>query len=101
MSEIYTMAIELLTKWFGNKQVIISSHLDSPLKLMPLGNTPDVPKLWGTYDKIEAQVRGLQALDVLKEIYRSLLVPVLMTKVPKDIRLLVGRKSEDSKWNLS
>lgn len=81
----YTAAIELLTKRFGNKQVIISSHMDSLLKLAPLGNTPDVRKLRGTYDKIEAHVRGLQALDVPTETYGSLLVPVLMTKIPEDI----------------
>ncbi|XP_044182057.1 uncharacterized protein LOC122962872 [Acropora millepora] len=32
-SDNYTAAIELLTKRFGNKQVIISSHMDSLLKL--------------------------------------------------------------------
>ena len=83
----YTAAIELLTKRFGNKQVIISSHMDRLLKLAPLGNTPDVRKLRGTYDKIEAHVRGLQALDVPTQTYGSLLVPVLMTKIPEDIRL--------------
>lgn len=87
-SDNYTAAIELLTKRFGNKQVIISSHMDSPLKLAPLGNTPDVRKLRGTYDKIEAHVGGLQALDVPTETYGSLLVPVLMAKIPEDIRLL-------------
>ena len=75
--------------------------MDSLLKLAPLGNTPDVRKLRGTYDKTEAHVRGLQALDVPTETYGSLLVPVLMTKIPEDICLLVGREIKDGKWNLS
>ena len=66
-SDNYTAAIELLTKRFGNKQVIISSNMDSLLKLAPLGNTSDVRKLRRNYDKIEAHVRGLQALDVPTE----------------------------------
>ena len=81
--------------------MIISSHMDSLLKLAPLGNTPDVRKLRATYDKIEAHVRGLQALDVPTKTYGSLLVPVLMTKIPEDIRLLVGREIKDGEWNLS
>ena len=101
MSNNYTAAIELLTKRFGNKLVIISSHMDSLLKLALLGNMPDVRKLRGTYDKIEAHVRGLQALDVPTETYGCLLVPVLMTKIPQDIRLLVGREIKDGEWNLS
>ena len=97
----FTAGIELLTKRFGNKEVIISSHMDSLLKLAPLGNTPDVRKLRGTYYKIEAHVRGLQVLDVPTETYGSLLVPVLMTKLPEDIRLLVGREIKDNEWNVS
>lgn len=100
-SDNYTAAIEFLTKRFGNRQVIISSNMDSLLKLAPLGNTSDVRKLRRNYDKIEAHVRGLQALDMPTETYGSLLVPVLMTKIPEDIRLLVGREIKDGEWNLS
>lgn len=97
----YNAAIELLKNRFGNKQVIISSHMDGLLKLTPLGNTSDVRKLRQTYDEIEAHVRGLQALEVPTESYGSFLVPVLMTKIPEDIRLLVGREMKDGEWNLT
>ena len=53
-----------------------------------------------TYDKIEARVIGLQALDVRTETYGSE-VPVFMTKIPEDTRLLVGRESKNGKWDLS
>ena len=97
----YKSAIELLTNRFGNKQVIISSHMDALLRLPSLGSTTDVRKLRQTYDEIEAHVRGLQALEVPTESYGSFLVPVLMTKIPEDIRLLVGREMKDGEWNLS
>ena len=100
-SDNYSAAIDLLTKRFGNKQVIISSHMDSFLKLTPLQNTSDTRKLRETFDKIEAHVRGLQALDVPAETYGSFLVPVLMSKIPDDIRLLVGREIKDGEWNLT
>ena len=97
----YNAAIKLLKNRFGNKQVIISSHMDGLLKLTPLGNTSDVRKLRQTYDEIEAHVRGLQALEVPTESYGSFIVPVLMTKIPEDIRLLVGREMKDGEWNLT
>ena len=97
----YSAAIELLTKRFGNKQVILSSHLDMLLELTPSGNTSDVRKLQGTYDNIEAHVSGLQALDFPSETNGSLSVPVRMTKIPEDIRLLVGREIKDGEWNLA
>ena len=35
------------------------------------------------------------------ETYGSLLVPVLMSKIPDDVRLLVGREIKDGEWNLT
>ena len=95
----YDAAIELLTKRFENKQVIISSHMDNFLKLTPLGNTSDVRKLSQTYGKIEVHIRGLQSLDVPAETYGSLLVRDLMSKLPEDVRLLLGREIKDGGWN--
>ena len=57
----YEAAVELLEQRFGNKQVIISSHIDGLLKLTPMGSSADVKKLRQTYNTIEAHVRGLQA----------------------------------------
>ncbi|KAL9979034.1 hypothetical protein ACROYT_G016626 [Oculina patagonica] len=75
--------------------------MDALLKLPSLGSTADVRKFRQTNDEIEAHVRGLQALKVPTESYGRFLVPVLMTKIPEDIRLLVGREMKDGKWNLS
>ena len=75
--------------------------MDMLLELTPSGNTSDVRKLQGTYDNIEAHVSGLQALDFPSETIGSLSVPVRMTKIPEDIRLLVGREIKDGEWNLA
>ena len=75
--------------------------MDALLKLPFLGKTADVWKLQQTYDEIEAHIRGLQALEVPTESYGSFLVPVLMTKIPEDICLLVGREMKDGEWNLT
>lgn len=48
------------------------------------------------YDKIS--VRGLASLGVSADQYGSLLLPVVMDKLPGDIRLQVARKATDEVW---
>ena len=76
----YKTAINLLTERFGRKSVIVSSHMDSLLKLQSLFNCNDIRKLRQLYDIIEVHMRGLQSLDVSSETYGMLLVPVLPAK---------------------
>jgi hypothetical protein len=75
--------------------------MDSLLKITSLNVSKDVIKLRQMYDKVETHVRGLQALEVPTESYGSLLVPILMAKIPEDIRILLGRQiKEDKDWKL-
>ena len=60
----YETAIELLQQRFGDKQVVISSHMDSLLQLPQLRSSTDTKGLRRLYDQIEAHVRGLKSLDV-------------------------------------
>ena len=75
--------------------------MDSLLKITSVSTSADVTKLRHMYDKIETHVRGLQALDVPTESYGSLLIPVLMSKIPEDIRILLARQIKDGEWNLN
>ena len=42
------------------------------------------------FDKIMIHIRGLEALGVTSEQYGSLLIPVIMTKFPSEIRLRIA-----------
>jgi len=46
------------------------------------------------YDKVEANVRGLEALGIASETYGSLVVPVMMNKLPEVLRLIITRHFE-------
>ena len=83
----YKTVIDLLAERFGRKSVILSSHMDSLLKLTSLFNCNDIRKLRQLYDTIEVHIRILQSLDVSSETYGMLLVPVLLSKIPEEIRL--------------
>ena len=87
----YEAAIELLRQRFGNPQLVISTHMDELLKI-PACVGDKVSQLRFAYDKISVNVRGLEALGVRASQYGSLLIPVVMSKLPQDVRLQIARK---------
>ena len=55
-SENYHEAVKLLKERYGNKQVVISSQMDSLLKLPEATSMGEVKKLRNIYDKLESHV---------------------------------------------
>ena len=47
--------------------------------------------LWKFGDLCEANIRGLETIGVMTESYGSLLIPILLKKIPVDIRRLIFR----------
>ena len=82
--ENYDSAVEILKKRFGKSQQLISAHMEEVLKL----NICAVDKpsqLRFLYDKININNRGLEALGVKSQQYSSLLIPIIMAKLPDEI----------------
>ena len=52
------------------------------------------------YDKISVNVKGLEALGVGQEQYESLLIPVIMAKLPSNIRLQIARITKRDVWHM-
>ena len=96
----YGAAIEILKKRFGGEQKIISAHMEMLLKLTPVYNGKETGKLRKLYDEIEVRIRGLQSMGIQADSYGTLLVPVLLSKLPDDVKLQISRGVEDGKWNL-
>ena len=86
LSEVnYTAAKEILKERFGKMQAIISAHMESLLQLPVC--TGDKPlHLCLVYDKITVNVRGLEALGVRADQYGSFLIPIIMAKLPSEVR---------------
>lgn len=60
----------------------------------------DVKKMRQIYDKVEIHVRGLQALGVGTEQYGTLLIPIMMSKILEELRLILSRQFDGDNWNL-
>ena len=52
------------------------------------------------YDKISVHVRGLEALGVDASRYGSLLIPVIMAKLPQDVRVQIARNTKQDIWEI-
>ena len=96
----YREAVSILQKRFGNKQQIISRHMELLLNLEPVSSPYHLRNLRRLYDSVESHVRSLKNLDVASESYGSILASVLLNKLPQELRLIVTRKTSEDKLNL-
>ena len=52
------------------------------------------------YDKINVHVRGLEALGVTSDQYGSLLIPIIIPRLPQEISLQVARHTSRDIWSI-
>ena len=93
----YKEAVALLQDRYGNKQVIISKHMENVLQLPMVSDDDDLKRLRQLYDKTESTIRRLNG--IAQETYGTFLAPTIMAKLPKELRLTISRKLSDE-WDL-
>ena len=86
----YRSALEILHHRFGRTQQLISAHMDQLLKL-PSCTGGKASSLTSVYDKISINARDLEAIGVKAEQYGSLLIPIIMSRLPGDVRIQIAR----------
>ena len=96
----YAETISILRHRFGNKQQIISKHMDILMNIDAVTSLYNVKALRHLHDAVELNIRSLRALGVTAETYGSLLASVLMNKLPSDLRLIIGHKIGEADWQL-
>ena len=95
----YDAAVEILQVRFGQPQQIIAAHMYELLKIP--ASTGDRPSsLRFIYDKINVHVRALASLVVSSHQYGSLLIPIILPKMPGDIRLQIARQAKKDAWKI-
>jgi len=87
--EKYYSARKIFEVRYGNKQPIISSHMDNLLKLSVVSSVNDVKGIRQNKNPyVEAQQYG------------SLLIPVILSKVPQEPRYMIRREFDTGNWSL-
>lgn len=100
-AENYDTAVSLLKERFADNQVIVSRHMDALLSLERVTNVDEIKKVRKLYDTIETHLRSLQNLGVSSGSYGNLLVPIIMSRIPEELTLLLSRKIDKSNWNVN
>ena len=70
------------------------------VQLDKIEKSNDVIRLRMFYNKVEITIRNLKLLNIETSTYGSLLIPVLTSKLPTDLRTLFARKFSDRVWEL-
>ena len=74
--------------------------MDAMLKLNSVSTMADIKKIRQIYDQVVIHVRGLQAQGVDSAQYGTLLIPIMMAKIPEDLRLILSHQFCGDNWNL-
>jgi len=95
----YEAAVQLLQECFGKPKHIINAYTEELIKLSSC--TLERPSsMRFVYDKVTVYVKGLAALGIKSDQYSSLLVPIVMTKLPSDLCLRFIHDSDKEVWEI-
>ena len=95
----YDHAIALLTQRYGQSHKIVQAHMQALLEINIPTNTLSSLQLY--YDTIESHIRGLAALGKTEESYGTMLVPIILGKLPSDVRRNLAREHGNAEWTIS
>ena len=97
----YKIALNMLTERYGDEQIIISSLMNKLLNLEGTHRFSNIKELRILlYDTIETQVRCLNSMGLQAKNYGSMLIPVIMTKLPQEIKLIITRQFGKDIWDI-
>ena len=94
----YGTAIELLRERFGQIHKITNAYMQAFLQIPTPNNT--LPSLRNYYDRLETYIHGLESLGEFQDSYGKLLVPIILNKLPQDIRRNLACENGSDNWLL-
>ena len=91
----YARAVDLLKERYRQQHKITHATMQALLQIPASSNS-----LRHFYDKMETYIRGLESVGQYQDTYGSLLVPIVLDKLPGEIRKNLAREHGDSNWKL-
>lgn len=92
-------AIEILQKRFGKQQNIISKHMDEILKI-PAFVSDSASQHGLVYHKIRVNIKSVESLGVTSNQYCSVLILVIMSKLPHKISVQIATNTAREVWDM-
>ena len=95
----YARAIDLLKERYGQRHKIVHATMQTLIQLPAPSNT--LHSLRKFHDDMKTKIRALESLGKPQEAYGDVLVPIVLNKLPGDIRQHLARQHGDDDWLLS
>ena len=99
-SSNYLKALDILRERYGNKPILISSHMDVLVKLPRATSFKDIETLRKNYNSQETIVRSLTELNVDINSYGTLLINLILERIPSELKAIISRRFKDDVWDL-
>jgi hypothetical protein len=90
--------LHLLKERYGQKHKIINAYMKSLLDLPALQS--NLLSLKEFYDTTESYIRGLESLRQQEETFGTMLIPILMDKLPSNVKINITRANGSDRWTL-
>lgn len=94
----YQHSISLLHERFGQTHKLINVHMQALLDIPSPTSAHSSLRMF--HDSIENHTRGLSSLGKSEGTYDDLLIPIILAKLPRDIRQNLARENTSPEWNL-
>jgi len=94
----YKHSTDILQERFGQTHTIVKAHMQALVDLPSPDNT--FTDLRSFYDSVEGHIRGLSSLGKSQEKYGDLLIPIIQSKIPAEVRQNLAREHSNSEWNI-
>ena len=99
----YPIACRMLKERFGKSERIIFAHIQALLNIdMPVKSSGSkyIASLWKMQDQLNSHVRSLEALGVKGDQYGVILTPVILSRLPQEIRMEWSRDGSGHEGDL-
>ena len=96
----YDVACSILKDRFGRKETIIFTHIQKLLNLS-VPSKCTVASLWRLNDELKAHTRSLEALGIDGKQYGVILTPLILSRVPQELRLEWSREGKGHESDLN
>ena len=94
----YSQSVLLLKERFGQPGKIQNAHMLALLETPSPTNELSSLRLF--YDSVEVHIRGLSSLGISKETYGTLLVPIILSKLPVPTLKNLAREHANLDWSI-
>ena len=91
--ENYKAAIDLLKSRYGRPDREIFTHISDMLAVQ-VPSSPTVDQLYSLYHTLQSHIRSLAALEITGAQYGVILTPLILSRLPEDLRMEWVRAGE-------